>query len=186
MMLMITELQRKKFSDEAAKDQEEEEEVYGIVKTHAPPQAPQVRDPTKEILSGLYGHKSQNLQQYFGRIRTHHHQEQKPVSHLQMLKNKLYGTESENSKSEPVFGTVQHRFKPKESKLDLVRSILAKEEGVEVNVESKNAFDRIRDRLLNTRVRSSRERSLRRRGSKKRRRNVSKVKIQFMGPKCHF
>ena len=87
------------------------------------------------------------------------------------------GSKVEPDSESPVYGTV-HRFKPENpvsTKLDLVRSILAREEGQAVNQESKNAFDRIRQKLLNTRnrVRSSKERSFRRRNSKKRRRNVS-------------
>lgn len=177
--------QHKKFSDEAKAD--EEEEVFGIVKTHAPPQAPQVRDPTKEILSGLYGPSShhsqkQHFQPYFGRIRTH--QQVPPVkeSSFQILKNTLYGkSPAASDNNVDTYGKV-HRFNPQsqqeppQSNLDLVRSLLTKEEGLQVNVESKNAFDRIRDQLLNTRdhVRSK-QRNFRRKGSKKRRRNVSGI-----------
>ena len=233
--LTFSELQRKKFSANAVSGtadkadpvndsneaEQDEQPVYGIVKTHAPPQAPQVRDPTKEILSGLWrsasrSSSSQNtnhhqspsalhqhtggkkhFQPYFGRIRTHSQgsSASKPLSKFQLLRNELYGNAADagngnqrpsatGSGSTEVYGTVHHRFNPNvgtdKSRLDLVRSILAKEEGMEVNEESKNAFDRIRDKLLNTRnhrVRSSQsnERNLRRKGSKKRRRNVSKL-----------
>ena len=235
---LFSELQRKKFSSAvsdkadtvAVNDEEPSEEnseqVYGIVKTHAPPQAPQVRDPTKEILSGLWRSTSsrslpsqlsqthqtspsasssfhhtggkKHFQPYFGRIRTHSpssnsigQSSSEPISKLELLRNELYGgsrpDKSSHQQSE-VYGTVHHRFNPNaagsdsgsslDSKLDLVRSILAKEEGTEVNEESKNAFDRIRDKLLNSRnhrVRPPKERNLRRKGSKKRRRNVSIV-----------
>ena len=233
---LFSELQRKKFSSAvsdkadtvAVNDEEPSEEsspVYGIVKTHAPPQAPQVRDPTKEILSGLWRSTSsrslpsqlsqthqtspsasssfhhtggkKHFQPYFGRIRTHSPnsnsigQSSESISKLELLRNELYGgsrpDKSSHQQSE-VYGTVHHRFNPNanagdsgsslDSKLDLVRSILAKEEGTEVNEESKNAFDRIRDKLLNSRnhrVRPPKERNLRRKGSKKRRRNVSIV-----------
>ena len=226
----FSELQRKKFSahtvsgttdkvdpaDDSNEAEQDEQPVYGIVKTHAPPQAPQVRDPTKEILSGLWrsasrSSSSQNtnhhqspasalhqhhtggkkhFQPYFGRIRTQSQgsSSSKPLSKFQLLRNELYGNSVDatgNGNKQPeVYGTVHHRFNPNagtdKSRLDLVRSILAKEEGMEVNEESKNAFDRIRDKLLNTRnhrVRSSQstERNLRRKGSKKRRRNVSKL-----------
>ena len=210
----FSELHRKKFSaDDADEPEPENEEVYGIVKTHAPPQAPQVRDPTKEILSGLWrsssrsarpsssspktGHHTpsggkKHFQPYFGRIRTHSNPDSlslhsKPISKFQLLKNELYGKSASSKSNQPeteLYGTVHHRFNPNsaapdKSRLDLVRSILAKEEGMEVNEESKNAFDRIRDKLLNTRnhhVRtSSKERNLRRKGSKKRRRNVSYI-----------
>jgi len=153
------ELQRKKFADD--------EHIYGKVRTHAPPpKAPQVRDPTKEILSGFW--KSNNK---FGRVQTHEAHEAPKLSQFQVLRNKILGNSVEASES-PVYGTV-HRFKPDQvpgsgSRFDLVRSILAREEGSQVHEESKDAYDRIRDRLLGTR---SRSRSLRRRGSKKRRRN---------------
>ena len=235
--LLFSELQRKKFSSAvsdkadtvAVNDEEPSEEsspeVYGIVKTHAPPQAPQVRDPTKEILSGLWRSTSsrslpsqlsqthqtspsasssfhhtggkKHFQPYFGRIRTHSPssnnqigQSSEPISKLELLRNELYGgsrPDHKSSQQSEVYGTVHHRFNPNaagdsgsslDSKLDLVRSILAKEEGTEVNEESKNAFDRIRDKLLNSRnhrVRPPKERNLRRKGSKKRRRNVSIV-----------
>ena len=181
--------------------------MYGIVKTHAPPQAPQVRDPTKEILSGLWSRSTstsqdsrslhhtggkKHFQPYFGRIRTHSpavsssqnfEQSSKPISKLELLRKELYGSSSRPDKNQhqsEVYGTVHHRFNPNagDTKLDLVRSILAKEEGNEVNEDSKYAFDRIRDELLNTRshrVRTSKERNLRRKGSKKRRRNVSYI-----------
>ena len=230
---LFSELQRKKFSSAvsdkadtvAVNDEEPSEEtpeqVYGIVKTHAPPQAPQVRDPTKEILSGLWRSTSsrslpsqmsqtqnspassrfhhtggkKHFQPYFGRIRTHSPssnqigQSSEPISKLELLRNELYGGSRPDKSSQQqseVYGTVHHRFNPNaagdssslDTKLDLVRSILAKEEGTEVNEESKNAFDRIRDKLLNSRnhrVRPPKERNLRRKGSKKRRRNVSIV-----------
>lgn len=212
------ELHRKKFSADDADEPEtenEQEQVYGIVKTHAPPQAPQVRDPTKEILSGLWrsassrssrpsssqntGHHTpsggkKHFQPYFGRIRTHSQpdsssMQSKPISKFQLLRNELYGNSAASSNSNQpeteVYGTVHHRFNPNaagpdKSRLDLVRSILAKEEGMEVNEESKNAFDRIRDKLLNTRnhrVRTSKERNLRRKGSKKRRRNAEEIAV---------
>ena len=233
---LFSELQRKKFSSAvsdkadtvAVNDEEPSEEnseqVYGIVKTHAPPQAPQVRDPTKEILSGLWRSTSsrslpsqlsqthqtspsasssfhhtggkKHFQPYFGRIRTHSpssnsigQSSSEPISKLELLRNELYGGSRPDKSSQQqseVYGTVHHRFNPNaagdssslDTKLDLVRSILAKEEGTEVNEESKNAFDRIRDKLLNSRnhrVRPPKERNLRRKGSKKRRRNVSIV-----------
>ena len=242
---LFSELQRKKFSSAvsdkadtvAVNDEEPSEEnseqVYGIVKTHAPPQAPQVRDPTKEILSGLWRSTSsrslpsqlsqshqtspsasssfhhtggkKHFQPYFGRIRTHSpssnsigQSSSEPISKLELLRNELYGgsrpDKSSHQQSE-VYGTVHHRFNPNaagsdsgsslDSKLDLVRSILAKEEGTEVNEESKNAFDRIRDKLLNSRnhrVRPPKERNLRRKGSKKRRRNVSIVLLRTYLP----
>lgn len=228
------ELQRKKFSSAvsdkadtvAVNDEEPSEEnpeqVYGIVKTHAPPQAPQVRDPTKEILSGLWRSTSsrslpsqmsqtqnspassfhhtggkKHFQPYFGRIRTHSPssnqigQSSEPISKLELLRNELYGGSrpDKSSQQSEVYGTVHHRFNPNvagdssslDTKLDLVRSILAKEEGTEVNEESKNAFDRIRDKLLNSRnhrVRPPKERNLRRKGSKKRRRNKKRRRRQ--------
>jgi len=229
------ELQRKKFSSAvsdkadtvAVNDEEPSEEtpdqVYGIVKTHAPPQAPQVRDPTKEILSGLWRSTSsrslpsqmsqtqnspassrfhhtggkKHFQPYFGRIRTHSPssnqigQSSEPISKLELLRNELYGGSRPDKSSQQqseVYGTVHHRFNPNaagdssslDTKLDLVRSILAKEEGTEVNEESKNAFDRIRDKLLNSRnhrVRPPKERNLRRKGSKKRRRNAEEIAV---------
>ena len=233
---LFSELQRKKFSSAvsdkadtvAVNDEEPSEEnpeqVYGIVKTHAPPQAPQVRDPTKEILSGLWRSTSsrslpsqmsqtqnspassfhhtggkKHFQPYFGRIRTHSPssnqigQSSEPISKLELLRNELYGGSrpDKSSQQSEVYGTVHHRFNPNaagdssslDSKLDLVRSILAKEEGTEVNEESKNAFDRIRDKLLNSRnhrVRPPKERNLRRKGSKKRRRNVSIVLLHTL------
>ena len=242
--MFVPELQRKKFSsavsdkantvvavnDEEPSEENPDSQVYGIVKTHAPPQAPQVRDPTKEILSGLWrstssrslpsqlSQNSQNspaassfhhhtggkkhFQPYFGRIRTHSpssnqigQQSSEPISKLELLRNELYGgsrPDKSSQQSEVVYGTVHHRFNPNvaagdsssslDTKLDLVRSILAKEEGTEVNEESKNAFDRIRDKLLNSRnhrVRPPKERNLRRKGSKKRRRNVSIVLIHI-------
>ena len=162
--------------------------MYGIVKTHAPPpQAPQVRDPTKEILSGLYRSASTSrprpsplqFQPYYGRVIDREPEAEKPPSNFQLLREELYGVNSnqkpEDSKS-PVYGTV-HRFAPtekSESRLDRVRSLLAQEEGEEAIEQSKNAFDRIRDRLLkSTRKKLHRTRNLRRKGSKKRRRNVS-------------
>jgi hypothetical protein len=111
---------------------------------------------------------------------------------LELLRNELYGGSRPDKSSQQqseVYGTVHHRFNPNaagdssslDTKLDLVRSILAKEEGTEVNEESKNAFDRIRDKLLNSRnhrVRPPKERNLRRKGSKKRRRNKKRRRRQ--------
>ena len=165
-----------------------------------------MRDPTKEILNGLYnrdpggapggGRRRRppppRFQSYFGRVRTHQKPDNKQ-SQFQLLRKELFnGGAGKAGKPDhvvtdgPSYGTV-HRFSPaaaateKSSSLDLVRSILAKEEGPQVNEESKNAFDRIREKLLNTRTRNhrvrqtSRERNLRRKGSKKRRRNVSRM-----------
>ena len=168
----------------------EDRNVYGIVKTHAPAQAPQVRDPTKEILRGLWGSErsggSRRPQFQYGRIQTHVQQPADPItkSPFQQLQTELFGSRSgsdDNTKenSEAKFGTV-HRFSPKTSnsevsRLDRVRSILNQES--DGSDSSQNAFDRIREKLLNTRVRerfrTSRERNLRKKGSKKRRRNVS-------------
>ena len=177
----FAELQRRKFSSN-----DDDKEVYGIVKTHAPPpQAPQVRDPTKEILSGLYRSSTSRPrprpQPYYGRVIDREPVEKPPSSNFQLLRQELFGAPS-NPRPEdksPVYGTV-HRFAPNEksstSQLDRVRSLLAQEEGNEVNEQSKNAFDRIRDRLLkSTRKKLHRTRNLRRKGSKKRRRNVSSV-----------
>ena len=169
----------------------EDRNVYGIVKTHAPAQAPQVRDPTKEILRGLWGSErsggiSRRPQFQYGRIQTHVQQSADPItkSPFQQLQTELFGSRSssdDNTKenSEAKFGTV-HRFSPKTSnsevsRLDRVRSILNQESNG--SDSPQNAFDRIREKLLNTRVRerfrTSRERNLRKKGSKKRRRNVS-------------
>ena len=186
-LLSILELQRRKFSS----DDEDETEVYGIVKTHAPPpQAPQVRDPTKEILSGLYSTSRPRpsplqFQPYYGRVIDREPEVEKP-SKFQLLREELYGANNQNSEDSksPVYGTV-HRFAPTEkssSRFDRVRSLLAQEEGPEVNEQSKNAFDRIRDRLLkSTRKKLHRTRNLRRKGSKKRRRNVSIKAFQCFG-----
>lgn len=184
LQAIISELQRRKFSSN-----DDDKEVYGIVKTHAPPpQAPQVRDPTKEILSGLYrssastGSRPARPQFYYGRVIDREPVEKPPSnSNFQLLRQELFGASNSPSSEDksPVYGTV-HRFaSPNDksaSQLDRVRSLLAQEEGDEVNEQSKNAFDRIRDRLLkSTRKKLHRTRNLRRKGSKKRRRNVSSV-----------
>ena len=190
--MCFAELQRRKFSSN-----DDDKEVYGIVKTHAPPpQAPQVRDPTKEILSGLYRSSTSRPrprpQPYYGRVIDREPVEKPPSSNFQLLRQELFGAPS-NPRPEdksPVYGTV-HRFAPNEkssSQLDRVRSLLAQEEGNEVNEQSKNAFDRIRDRLLkSTRKKLHRTRNLRRKGSKKRRRNVSNlISVVFSFASSHW
>ncbi len=191
--MCFAELQRRKFSSN-----DDDKEVYGIVKTHAPPQAPQVRDPTKEILSGLYRSSTSRPrprpQPYYGRVIDREPVEKPPSSNFQLLRQELFGAPSnpkpEAEQSSPVYGTV-HRFAPNDkstSQLDRVRSLLAQEEGNEVNEQSKNAFDRIRDRLLkSTRKKLHRTRNLRRKGSKKRRRNVSNlISVVFSFASSHW
>ena len=172
--------------------------VYGVVKTHAPAQQalPQVRDPTKEILRGLWGSDSSSRRgrrppYQYGRIQTHARPDSvvTPASPFQKLQTELYGPRrtgntNEVSENTSSYGTV-HRFSPKTassssrvSKLDRIRSMLNQESpSDEMTSPSKNAFDRIREKLMNTRVRerfrTARERNLRKKGSKKRRRNVS-------------
>ena len=189
--------------------------MYGIVKTHAPARAPQVRDPTKEILRGLWGSDSNRIGGSrrppfsYGRVHTHQNTKPKTESPFNVLQEQLFGSRKESSERDNnVFGTV-HRFSPSSnsgeasaasidsvSRLDQVRSLLNKESkgrkgdlaSTDFDLESssspnKNAFDRIREKLLNTRARErfhmSRERNLRRKGSKKRRRNVS-MPIPFL------
>ena len=193
----------------SSSDDEEDGIVYGIVKTHAPARAPQVRDPTKEILRGLWGSDSNRIGGSrrppfsYGRVHTHQKTKPKTESPFNVLQEQLFGSRKESSERDNnVFGTV-HRFSPSSnsgeasaasidsvSRLDQVRSLLNKESkgrkgdlaSTDFDLESssspnKNAFDRIREKLLNTRARErfhmSRERNLRRKGSKKRRRNVS-------------
>lgn len=161
--------------------------------------APQVRDPTKEILSGLLrsrggglssqrlpapvNHPQQQLQ--FGRVEHTRPEIEPAASQFEMLQRELFGQAARNrGANEPekeAFGSV-HRFSPNNqqpsSQLDAVRSMLAQEEGQAVNEESKNAFDRIREKLLSTRARDryeQRQRGFRKKGSKKRRRNVRNV-----------
>ena len=189
--------------------------VYGVVKTHTSPQQealPQVRDPTKEILRGLWGSSDYSSSRrgggggrrppyhQYGRIQTHERPDSvvTPASPFQKLQTELYGprrtgSTKDASENTSTYGTV-HRFSPKtassrvstSSKLDQIRSMLNQESPISDNDNeisgsssspSKNAFDRIREKLMNTRVRerfrTARERNLRKKGSKKRRRNVS-------------
>jgi hypothetical protein len=184
--------------------------VYGTVKTHAPaaPQKPQVRDPAKEILGlwrggGLGGgggglsqtatHRSRpphRLQAQFGRLQTHSRPATEP-SQFQLLQDELYGglkNAHRGSAADPnllQYGTVHH-YEPATSKtkaFETVRTLLQNELLDDPESDQKNAFDRIREKLLNTRARervrssASRQRGLRRKGSQKRRRNVSSTFI---------
>ena len=174
---------------------------------------PQVRDPTKEILRGLWGSSDYSSSRrgggggrrppyhQYGRIQTHERPDSvvTPASPFQKLQTELYGPRrtgntKDASENTSTYGTV-HRFSPKtassrvstSSKLDQIRSMLNQESPISDNDNeisassssspSKNAFDRIREKLMNTRVRerfrTARERNLRKKGSKKRRRNVS-------------
>ena len=173
---------------------------------------PQVRDPTKEILRGLWGSSDYSSSRrgggggrrppyhQYGRIQTHERPDSvvTPASPFQKLQTELYGprrtgSTKDASENTSTYGTV-HRFSPKtassrvstSSKLDQIRSMLNQESPISDNDNeisgsssspSKNAFDRIREKLMNTRVRerfrTARERNLRKKGSKKRRRNVS-------------
>ena len=133
-------------------------------------------------------------QPYYSRVIDREPVEKPPSSNFQLLRQELFGAPSnpkpEAEQSSPVYGTV-HRFAPNDkstSQLDRVRSLLAQEEGNEVNEQSKNAFDRIRDRLLkSTRKKLHRTRNLRRKGSKKRRRNVSNlISVVFSFASSHW
>jgi len=194
--------------------------VYGVIKTHTSPQQealPQVRDPTKEILRGLWGSSDYSSSRrgggggrrppyhQYGRIQTHERPDSvvTPASPFQKLQTELYGPRrtgntKDASENTSTYGTV-HRFSPKtassrvstSSKLDQIRSMLNQESPISDNDNeisassssspSKNAFDRIREKLMNTRVRerfrTARERNLRKKGSKKRRRNAEEVAL---------
>ena len=158
-----------------------------------------VRDPAKEIY-GLLRDRSANGRgptkpHVYGNVRTH-----APVrgeqSYLDVLQQKLFGKNSNNNNNnqeegEPSYGVVRYQEgnssppsqpSPPASSFETVRELLAANDGSAggsgngaVSAEEGSSFDLIRERLLNTRAKNQLEqnKSLRRKNSRKRRRNVS-------------
>jgi hypothetical protein len=154
-----------------------------------------VRDPAKEIY-GLLRDRSnsrgrqQQQPNVYGNVRTH-----SPVksdqSYLDVLQQKLFGKNvNSQEETEPSYGVV--RYQPENpspasqtsvpaSSFETVRELLAANEAANpgslgsAGPEEGSSFDLIRERLLNTRTRNPTEqnKSLRRKNSRKRRRNVS-------------
>lgn len=184
-----------------------QESVYGIVKTHAAPTSKlHVRDPAKEIY-GLLRERSASksaksksaLPVYSSGIRTHEPSSStKESSYLDQIKAAMLADEEAGSplasSDVSAFGKVRSlvsasRLRSHQKSKSRGRS--HHQQGVsydsgggnsELTPEStENAFDLIRERLMNTRLPSSaskgglksRSKSLRRKNSKKRRRNVS-------------
>ena len=213
------ELRRQKFSasskpeDTAPEDGDQPEDtgvVYGIVRTHAPPEPPpnaiRVHDPAKDILGMLgsrpraSGHRHRFSSPTYGRVNTH---KTHPKSHFDILRKEVYkdrdaenkgqqgqqGQQKQDSKGKPGdqnYGVV-HYYAPanptqKPMGIDaLFQSVKSNDKDSHNNVKSSSApsaFDRIRAKLMNTKLRTklqnAHRRGLRRKGSRKRRRNVSK------------
>jgi hypothetical protein len=130
----------------------------------------------------------------YGNVRTH-----SPVrseqSYLDVLQQKLFGKNNNNNnqeEGEPSYGVVRYQegnsspssSQPSQpaSSFETVRELLAANDvstggggGGAVSAEEGSSFDLIRERLLNTRAKNQLEqnKSLRRKNSRKRRRNVS-------------
>ena len=187
------------------------EDVYGIVKTHhhvpVLPTTPnpansntsptsryktfRVRDPAKEIF-GMFKQRSKSLRNrqrkqhnnrkyHYGKVNLET-PKNKPTSYLDLLQRKLYGTSSQASSNNDVYGVVNQYASSgrSQSSYDKVRELLAgqersQDEDLQLH-PGETAFDRIRDRLMKTRARDKLnvpKSYLRRLRSKKRRQNVS-------------
>ena len=151
-----------------------------------------VRDPAKEIYgflrsSGRGGHLRGHQPHVFGSVRTHAPPKTEPT-YLDVLQQKFYGQNQENpDQAEPSYGVVRHHA-PENSgnsgSFETVRGLMSADSSAETfnsgnsgsGNEEGSSFDLIRERLLNTRNRNRNnpdpEKSLRRKNSRKRRRNV--------------
>ena len=158
-----------------------------------------VRDPAKEIYGLLRSSGRRQPQQppVYGSVRTHAPVKSEPT-YLDVLQQKLFGakqTGNQDDFEEPSYGVTRyqspessHPASSSSSSFEAVRDLLSSENAVEntdfgasdSGKEEGSSFDLIRERLLNTRPRSpttkhdaEQNKSLRRKNSKKRRRNVS-------------
>ena len=150
-----------------------------------------VRDPAKEIYgylrSGGRGHHRGHQPQVFGSVRTHAPPKTEPT-YLDVLQQKLFSRNPDNTdQAEPIYGVVRHHAPENAgnsgSSFETVRGLMSADSSAETSPssgfsgnEEGSSFDLIRERLLNTRNRNRNnpdpEKSLRRKNSRKRRRNV--------------
>ena len=150
-----------------------------------------VRDPAKELF-GMFKQRSKSLRNrqrkqhnnrkyHYGKVNLET-PKNKPTSYLDLLQRKLYGTSNQASSSNDVYGVVNQYASSgrSQSSYDQVRDLLAGQSGSQDGDlqlhPGETAFDRIRDKLMQTRARdklNNPKSYLRRLRSKKRRQNVS-------------
>lgn len=171
-------------------------------KSISPDNTVQVRDPAKEIFGLLRDRDSQRYHHQpnvYGTVRTHAPiKNDKPNGYLDTLQQKLFGRNPGSSDSSEVYGKVrQYHSETPPSSFETVRGMISNKNNnhnhhhsnhhqhTSNQGDSAGLFDVVRDRVLNSRQRNSNLassesynsdnsiKSLRRKNSRKRRRNVS-------------
>ena len=183
---------------------EAKQQVYGVIKTHAPSKTTMhVRDPAKEIY-GLLNEEAhlassagdsaaEGEDRVYGQVRTHAQPTRRP-SYMSILEKELYGERDEDD-GRDSFGSVKYEVPsaseneiPATSSFERVRALLAAEGDLgdfEAYDAGDGPFDLIRQRLMNSspssssassKLRSKEDRALRRKTSRKtKQRNVSET-----------
>ena len=179
-------------SNDEDEEPEDEDEVYGKVVEYQPTSSIKVHDPTRDIYNILRSRKKQQQQQQqqqrkpiFGNVR-YRQNSSKPSSYMDKLESKLRppsvaeSSNDDKTDEEEVYGVVRHR------QPSVVSSPLRPFDRLRMQQHMRNsndetpgerAFDIIRQQLMSTSARkklnSKCRKGLRRKNSKKRRRNVS-------------